>query len=226
MSQRDSWEREYSDPQLVSLGDEPQKDLKKCLKFLRRKRKVELTGLHVLDLGSGVGKNSIYLAEKGNTAVGIEFSKTAIDMAKERAHEAGVTVDFRIGNIGQAYPFDDASFDLILDIMSSNSLHEKERGIYLAESYRVLKPGGHMIVRGLCKDGDKNAQTLLKKNPGRERDTYVMPELDLTERVFSREDFLATYAAFTVLELEKKTNYARVGDRHFKRNYWLAILAR
>jgi hypothetical protein len=51
--------------------------------------------------------------------------------------------------------------------------------------------------------------------------------MDLTERVFTREDFLSTYSPyFTVLDLEKKTNYARVNGRQFKRNYWLAMLMR
>ncbi len=227
MSQHNPWEREYQNPLLVSLGDEPQKALLKCLKYLRRKSGLTLQGSRSLDLGSGVGKNAIYLAKNGSDVIGIELSPTAIDIAKQRAREDGVLVDFRRGSIGKTYPFDDASFDLILDIMSSNSLNEKERETYVRESSRVLKPGGHMIIRTLCKDGDKNAQALLKMKPGRERDTYVMPEMDLTERVFTREDFLSTYTPyFTVLDLEKKTNYARVNGRQFKRNYWLAMLMR
>ena len=227
MPQLTPWEREYQNPQLVTLGDEPQKDLHKCLKVLRKERGVTLEGLKVLDLGSGVGKNSIFLAERGNACVGIELSPAAVAEAKRRASEMSVSVDFRIGDIGQPYPFPDSEFDLLLDIMSSNSLNDAERETYLKESHRVLKPGGHFIVRGLCKDGDKNANALLKMSPGPEKDTYVMPGMELTERVFSKEDFLAAYSPyFTVLELEKKTNYARVGDRQFKRNYWLAILAR
>lgn len=226
MPQLQPWEREYKNPRLVTLGDEPQKDLMKCLKFLRKERGVALSGLRVLDVGAGVGKNSIHLAELGNDCVGIEISPTAVAEARRRATETGVTVDFRTGDIGQPYPFPDASFDLVLDIMSSNSLNDAERETYARETRRVLKPGGHMIVRGLCKDGDKNANALLKSNPGPEKDTYVMPGMDLVERVFTREDFLATYSPrFEVLELDKKTNYARVGDRQFKRNYWLAVLA-
>lgn len=227
MAQRDPWEREYQNPQLVSMGDEPQRALLDCLKHLRRKEGLQIEGARVLDLGSGVGKNAIHLAKLGAHVVGIELSQAAIDISKQRAADSRVDVDFRRGNIGKAYPFEDASFDLILDIMSSNSLNEKERATYLEESHRVLKPGGHMVYRGLCKDGDKNARELLKRNPGRERDTYVMPGMELTERVFTRDDFVKTYAPFfTVLEMEKRTNYARVGDRQFKRNYWLAMLAR
>ena len=62
---------------------------------------------------------------------------------------------------------------MILDITSSNSLNAKEREIYLSEVNRVLKKNGHFFVRALCKDGDKNAQSLLKKSPGKDYDTYM-----------------------------------------------------
>ncbi len=225
MAQRDPWEREYQDPKLVSMGDEPQKALLRCLKFLRRKEGVVMEGARVLDLGSGAGKNAIHLAKLGCRATGIEISRTAVDIAKTRAADEKVRVEFLVGNIGKPFPFDDASFDLALDIMSSNSLNDKERDTFLRESHRVLKPGGHMVMRGLCKDGDKNAKELLKRRPGKERDTYVMPGMDLTERVFTREDFVAAYEPFfEILEMEKKENYARVEGRLYKRNYWLAIL--
>lgn len=227
MAQRNPWEREYQNPVLVSMGDEPQKALLECLKHLRRKEGLVIKGARVLDLGSGVGKNAIHLAKLGSDVVGIELSQTALDISKQRMLEEKTRVDFRRGSIGKPFDLEDASIDLILDIMSSNSLNDKERQTYLEESHRVLKPTGHMIVRGLCKDGDKNAKELVKKHPGRERDTYVMPGMELTERVFTREDFIATYSPFfRVIELEKKTNYARVGDRKFKRNYWLAMFAR
>lgn len=227
MPQLHPWDREYQNPKLVTLGEEPQKDLTKCLKYLRKERGVALEGLKVLDLGSGVGKNSIYLASLGNECTAVEISPTAVDIARKRAAEAGVTVEFRVGDMGAAYPFPDASFDLALDIMSSNSLSDTERKTYLTEVHRVLKPGGHLIVRGLCKDGDKNANALLKTHPGPEKDTYVMPGMDLTERVFTRDDFVAAYSPyFEILELEKKTNYASFDGRTFKRNYWLATLAR
>jgi SAM-dependent methyltransferase len=227
MPQRDPWEREYQDPVLVTMSDEPQRALLDYLKFLRRKRGFIVQGARVLDLGSGVGKNALYLAGQGSDVVAVELSQTAHRVAQERARELKLTVDFRLGNIGAPYPFPDESFDLILDIMSSNSLSEQERAVYVRESHRVLKPGGHLIVRGLCRDGDKNAQALLRMFPGPERDTYVMPEMQLTERVFTREDFLATYTPlFTVIELQKRTNLARVGSRQFRRNYWLAMFTR
>lgn len=63
-------------------------------------------------------------------------------------------------------------------------------------------------MRALAKDGNKNVKNLLKLNPGREYDTYVIKETGLTERVFSREDFIKMYSKyFKILNLEKKTSY-------------------
>lgn len=225
MPQRDAWEREYLSPKLIVTGDEPQKDLMRFLKFLRRKEHVELTGLNIVDLGSGTGKNANYLASLGNTVTGIEIATNAIDMAEARANEEGVTVMYLHRSFGEPLPFPDHSIDLILDIMSSNSLNEAERALYLTEAHRILKPGGHMFFRGLCKDGDKNAKNLLKMHPGEEYDTYVNTDMGLTERVFGENDLRALYGtAFTIQELEKKSNYARFDGTLYKRNYWLCYL--
>jgi hypothetical protein len=61
--------------------------------------------------------------------------------------------------------------------------------------------------------------------PGKERDTYVMPKLGLTERVFSEADFRSLYAPYcNVISLEKKSNYAHFDGKSFKRNYFVGLL--
>lgn len=225
MPQYTAWEREYKKPKMITASNKPAVAFKDFVKWLKRKECIELSSLVVLDLGAGTGKNAIYLAERGATVTGIELSKEAVKISKERASNAGVSVDFREGSFGEDFPFADQTFDLAFDVTSSNSLDEKEREIYLKETVRVLKPGGYMFVRALCKDGDKNALNLLKMSPGKERDTYFMPDLSLYERVFSRPDFEKMYGKdFEILKLEKDFSYTTVGDRKYKRNFWLAYL--
>ncbi len=227
MAQSEAWEREYRKPQLMTKNAEPQADVKKFLKFLAKQKHLRIENLHILDLGSGTGRNSNYLASLGNIVLGMEISRTALELSKSRAREleAESSADYRLASIGEAYPCADESFDFILDVTSSNSLAEKERETYLSESYRVLKNGGYFFVKALCKDGDHNAKNLLKLSPGKEYDTYVMNELGLTERVFSREDFISLYSRyFEIIYLEKKTNYPLLNGRSYKRNYWIAYL--
>jgi SAM-dependent methyltransferase len=225
MPQKNTWEREYQNPQLIVMGDEPRSDLKQYVKYLRKVEKVNVENLDVLDLGSGSGKNANYLAEMGNRVVGLDISSTAVNLAISRAKEMNVKVDYRVADIGSKYPFDDNYFDLAIDIMSSNSLNESERKMYLEEAHRVLKLGGYFFVRALCKDGDTNAKNLLKLCPGSEHDTYIIKEMNLVERVFSREDFINMYSKyFKIQDLVKKTNHAQFNGRSYKRNYWLAYM--
>lgn len=225
MNQGRAWEKEYQNSKLVTKADGPQADTLRFLKFLKKDQKYKLDGKNILDLGCGTGRNANYLAEEGNNVIGIEISKTAITLAKERATDLGVKVDYRLGDIGEPYEISDESVDVVLDVTSSNALNEKGRSVYLSEVSRVLKSGGYFFVRALCKDGNKNVKNLLKDSPGREYDTYYMRDLDLYERVFSREDFIKMYGQyFKILSLEKKTSYPTVNGRLYKIEYWLAYL--
>jgi len=221
------WDREYNNPKFVTKNDEPQADTLRFLKYLKKEQKYKLEDKKILDLGCGTGRNSNYLAEKGNRVIGIEVSKSALSLAKERAKDLGTEVDYRLGDIGEPYEIEDGSIDVVLDVTSSNSLNEKGRNVYLEEINRVLKKDGFIFVRALCKDGDENAKRLLKQNPGGEYDTYIIKEIGLTERVFSKEDFINTYGQyFKFLKLEKKSGYTTFDGRIYKRNYWLAYMAK
>lgn len=227
MPQYTVWENEYKNPKLITNSDEPSGDFKRFIKFLRKDCKVTLEGLRVLDIGSGAGKHTIFLAERGSKVTGMEISDTALSLAKKRAKKSGVddNVKFIKHDIGTVYPFKNSEFDLVLDIMSSNSLNEAGRQVYLKEVDRTLKPDGYFFVRALCKDGDKNAQNLLEKSPGPERDTYKIPEFGLVERVFSEEDFRKLYSTyFKVLSLTRKSGYSIFKGKTYKRNYWLAYM--
>ena len=224
-NQGNAWDREYRNPKLVTGKEEPQADTLRFLKFLKKDQKFRVEDKVVLDLGCGTGRNSNYLAENDNKVIGIEISKTAISLAKSRAKDLNVEVKYILGDIGEKYDVEDMSVDVVLDVTSSNSLDEKGRDIYLNEMSRVLKTGGYIFVRALAKDGNKNVKNLLKMSPGREYDTYIMKDMGLTERVFSREDFIKMYGRyFKILHLEKKTGYATFNNRIYKRDYWLAYL--
>src|SRR3989339_1079391 len=101
------WDREYKNPKFVTGGDEPQADTLRFLKFLKKEKKYQVLDKVVLDLGCGTGRNSNYLAEMGNSVIGIEISKTAINLAKNRAKDLGVEVDYRLSDMGDRYDIED-----------------------------------------------------------------------------------------------------------------------
>lgn len=226
MAQEDIWDREYRKSKLITKDNKPQSDVVRFVKFLK-KEKINIEGSSVLDLGSGAGRNSFYFAEMGARATGLEISKTAIEISEQNAKEAGLNIKYIKQSIGDKFPVEDDSVDILLDITSSNSLTESEREIYLSESHRVLKSEGYFFVKALCLEGDDNAKFLIKNHSGKEKDTYTMPDLGVTERVWTREDFINTYQKyFKILNIEKKTSYPRMNGRVYRRNFWISYMSK
>ncbi len=94
-----------------------------------------------LEVGCGPGANLIYLAREGFSAVGLDGSQIALNRAQERLSAQGLAAELHSGD-AMALPFEDASFDCVLDIecIYANTLADSHR--ILAETHRVLKPGG------------------------------------------------------------------------------------
>jgi SAM-dependent methyltransferase len=229
MTNGQAWESEYNKPQFLTLGTEPLSVVKDFMKWIKKERRknpsdfsAPLDTWTVLDLGCGNGKNLKYVIENYcESGIGYDISKTAIDQAKKLSGD--LNINYEVRSIGEKLPLENESVDIILDVTSSNSLNESEREIYLQEMKRVLKSGGYIFVRALCLDGDKNAKQLIKEFPGTEKDTYVLPDVGVTERVFTKEDFITTYGAyFKNLHLEKVEGYQKWGNQSYKRNYWIA----
>jgi SAM-dependent methyltransferase len=230
--QQDAWEREYRARQLLSPSNVPHADVVRFVRWLKKEHKkrgerLEFEGMRVLDLGSGAGRNSLYFAEQGADVTGLEFSPTAITIAKQFAKDSNIRIDYRLQSIGEEYPLPDVSVDIALDVTSSNSLSDAERKVYLRELARVLKPDGYLFLRALSFEGDAHAKELVRRFPGPDPDTYVHPDLGIVEKVFSRESLLAAYESiFEIRELERTQHYASVGGRTYKRSYWVAYMQR
>lgn len=223
VNQSQIWNKEYSDSKLVTKKQEPQAFMLRFFRYLR-KQGMQWNNLRVLDLGCGNGRNIIHLASLGASAVGIDISQVAVELARENARDKGVNIDFRVCHMGEKLIFPNNSFNLIIDATSSNALNESEREIYLSEVERVLEKNGYFFVRALCKDGDQNAKKLIKMYPGLEKDTYKIPNVGLVERVFTKEDFFKTYERFEIETMVKTTSYSKIGNQSYKRNFWICCL--
>ena len=224
MPQEKAWNDEYKKPKLLSVKNSPQRDVVRFTRWVR-KRGFKFKDSKLVDLGSGNGKNSFYFAGLGADVVGVEISDHSICIAENNSKESGLDLNYIKSSIGEVLPFSENSFDLALDIVSSNSLTEKERDIFVSEVSRILKGGGYFLTKALCKDADKNAKNLLKKFAGTEKDCYTLPAVGITERVWSREDFIDFYGKyFEIICLEKKVGFPRVNGQSYKRNFWICYM--
>lgn len=100
----------------------------------------------VLDIGCGVGKPALQLvATKDVHVTGIAISDVEVEQAAERAKEAGRSdvTTFRNADVMEL-PFADGSFDGAWAVESL--LHVPDRGRALAETARVLRPGGRLVI--------------------------------------------------------------------------------
>jgi tocopherol O-methyltransferase len=104
----------------------------------------------ILDLGCGIGGSSLYLAEKfGANVTGITLSPVQANRAKERAIAVGLAdqVTFQVAN-AMDMPFLDQSFDWVWSLESGEHMPDKTK--FLQECYRVLQPGGRLILATWC----------------------------------------------------------------------------
>jgi tocopherol O-methyltransferase len=104
----------------------------------------------ILDVGCGIGGSSLYLVQKFNArAVGITLSPVQASRATQRAQEAGLAaeVQFQVAD-ALDMPFADDTFDFVWSMESGEHMPDKEK--FLAECYRVLKPGGTFLMATWC----------------------------------------------------------------------------
>ena len=85
-----------------------------------------------IDLGCGVGREAIFLAQRGFDVTGVDISPTAVGMAKKAAADAGVDVNFAVHDLTQLSKVS-GTFDLIVDVGAFNDLNSTQRDAYVKE---------------------------------------------------------------------------------------------
>lgn len=133
----------------------------------------QLTGLKVLDLGSGSGRDC-YIASK---LVGPEGHVTGIDMTDEQLAVANEHIDYHMEKFGFKKPnvnfvkgnidelgelgLKPESFDLIISNCVINLALDKQK--VLKDAFKLLKPGGEMYFSDVY--ADRRVPASLQKNP-------------------------------------------------------------
>lgn len=100
-----------------------------------------------LDVGCGAGREAVFLAQCGFNSIGVDISQVALDVARQRASEANVHVDWRLGSV-LMLPVDDRSVDFTNDRGCFHLIPETGRPRFASEMARVLRPGGRFLLRG------------------------------------------------------------------------------
>jgi len=127
-----------------SAGRKLSSRFQKALRFAKIR-----PGERVLDVGCGRGEMVLHAAMLGADAVGIDYAEEAVRIAAESLATAPDDIrgraHVRVMN-ARALAFEDGSFDVALMSDIVEHLYPPELAEALRETWRVLRPGGRLIV--------------------------------------------------------------------------------
>jgi demethylmenaquinone methyltransferase/2-methoxy-6-polyprenyl-1,4-benzoquinol methylase len=105
-------------------------------------------GQQVLDVGCGTGALSLRAAQSGAAVKGIDINAQMLEIADQRIAAAGLADSVALCEMGVAELDADApaSYDVVMSGLCFSELSENERVYALKETYRLLRPGGLLLL--------------------------------------------------------------------------------
>ena len=149
----------------------------------------EVDGLapgRALDLACGAGRNAVWLAERGWTVTGVDFSDAALENARRLSAERGVEVEWVQADVRDWTP-PAAAYDLVAILYLQ--IPADERRVVHGRAAAAVAPSGTLLVVGHDREN-------LVSGTGGPRDTGVL--LD-SEEVAAELDGLVIERAERVL---------------------------
>lgn len=109
-----------------------------------------------LDVATGGGHTALFLARRGLAVTVSDISPAMLENARKLAEENRLTITSS-QNEAERFPQAAASFDLVTCRVAAH--HFSDRSAFLAETSRVLKPGGcFLLIDGSVPDGEPEAE--------------------------------------------------------------------
>ena len=168
----------------------------------------------ILDLGSGLGRHSVFFAQQGFDVSALDISEYGINHLKEWSKKENLEVDAKVGDMA-ALPYKDNYFDCVFAYHSIS--HADTEGInkIISEIERVLKKDGELYTSMCSKESwdfsksgfpkiDKN--TVLNKEEGPENNVpHFYADLEDILKIFHNFDIEKIYHTdYCYINNEKK----------------------
>ena len=134
---------------------------------------------NVLDIATGTGDLALLIEKvlKPESIIGCDISEGMMQVAREKCHRRGITnIRFEKEDC-TALSYPDDSFDALTSSFGVRNFQELEKA--LGEMYRVLRPGGHLVILELSSPTKFPMKQLFPVYA-----KYVMPTLG---RLFSKD---------------------------------------
>jgi ubiquinone/menaquinone biosynthesis C-methylase UbiE/DNA-binding HxlR family transcriptional regulator len=112
----------------------------------------------IADLGAGEGSFALLLAQRARKVIAVDNSAKMIEVGQEQAKKNGVkNIEFRLGDMEEV-PIRTGAVDLVFFQQSLHHALHPERA--LAESVRILAPGGRVVILDLVQHRFEEAREL------------------------------------------------------------------
>ena len=112
----------------------------------------------IADLGAGEGAFALLLAERATKVIAVDSSAKMIEVSREQALRHDVkNVEYRLGDM-EELPIEDGAVDLVFFSQSLHHALHPERAIQ--EAWRILVPGGRIVVLDLLKHRFEEAREI------------------------------------------------------------------
>lgn len=104
-----------------------------------------LRELSIAEIGCGTGNNLLFFASEGCRVSGLDYSETALMVARDLLTKNELEASLTVGDVTQALPWKDECFDIMIDRGCLTQVSHQHLQSVMHEIHRVLKPGGHFF---------------------------------------------------------------------------------
>jgi ArsR family transcriptional regulator len=112
----------------------------------------------IADLGAGEGAFALLLAQQAKKVIAVDSSAKMIEVGREQALRHGVeNLEYRLGDM-EEIPIGDGEVDLVFFSQSLHHALHPERAV--EDVWRILKPGGRIVILDLVKHRFEEAREL------------------------------------------------------------------
>lgn len=136
---KEAAEEEKKKSYFLSALDCLDTDFEKCIECLK------ITPCSTLDVGTGMGEQAFYLAQKGFNVTATDVSATAIKKAKKKFQLPSVNIRFIEDNILESNL--NSQFDLIMDRGCLTLIPDNLKLDYLESIKKLLAPNGWLLIK-------------------------------------------------------------------------------
>lgn len=192
--QQEVWEQEHTSQKSFATMHtlKPSNYIPQFATFLQQQGYLPSSEHHILDIGCGKGRNSMYFASLGYRVTGTDFSEKALTDARTRSAQYAGLIEYELVDLSQEWPYNSNTFVSILDANTSVFIPEEGRITALQEAYRVLKPGGFYFFYGLARQPLSEDAAL--------QPSYASS--GFTEKRYTLEELTTAYTQFEVIQAE------------------------